>query len=139
MTYQSPSLAFAPDQSTRIAVLRCRDDFAIDPAQVLAIFACQAEHEAESTICRALEDVAARLDRVQLARTCGTFDQISGPAKRIASVAGGLGLTEVVKAAGHVAITADSGCPVALGATMSRLERAFDAAVSEIWEYRQYI
>lgn len=138
MTYHSPHLAAVPDTPFRVAVLRCRVEFNIDPAPLTALFAAQSREEAEATVCRALEEIAARLDRLQLARTAAAYDEIAAPARRIVSVAGGLGLVDVQTAAEHVALSAKSGSGVALSATLSRLERAFDLSVSGVWDFQKF-
>ena len=109
MTYHTPTLAIAPSQPSRVVVLRCRDTFQIDPVPVRALFTGQPEHVAEATVRRALESIAARPDRLQLARRTGAYDEIGDPARRIASIAGGLGLTDVQRIAGSVANAALSG------------------------------
>lgn len=136
MTYHSPSLAFAPVQPSRVVVLRCVDRFNIDPAPVQALFASHLDHAAEATIRRALEDIAARLDRLQLARSKGAYDQMSDSVRRIVGVAGGLGLVDLQRIAGSVADAAASGCGVGVSATLARLERCFDQAVTDVWQVR---
>lgn len=136
MTNHSPSLALAPLQPSRVVALRCRDTFEIDPAPVRALFASQPDHVVEATIRRALEDIAARLDRLQLARATGTYEQISDPVRRIAGIAGGLGLVDVQRVAYCVADAAASHSGVALCATLARLERCFDQAVTAVWQVR---
>lgn len=139
MTYHSPLLADPPARpSATIAVLRCRDEFALDPAPLRALFDALPDHEAEDIVCRALEDIAQRLNVLQAARSDRDCTAIAKPAKRVGAVADQIGLVEVSHVAGHVAAAAETTCPVALGATMARLERAFDAAVSQIWDFRHY-
>lgn len=139
MTYHSPILVDPPARSTAaIAVLRCRDEFNMDPAPLKTLFAALPDHEAEDIVCRALEDIAARLTALQNARTAGDFTQVATPSKRIAAVADQIGLTEVSLVAEHAGRAADMACGVALGATMARLERTFDAAVCQIWDFRYY-
>ena len=139
MTYHSPLLADPPARSTAaIAVLRCRDEFNMDPAPLKTLFAALPDHEAEDIVCRALEDIASRLNTMQTARSSGSFTEVATPAKRIAAVADQIGLTELSMVAAHTGRAADMACGVALGATMARLERSFDAAVSQIWDFRFY-
>ncbi len=138
MTYHNTTLAAVPDPSFRVAVLRCRDTFQIDPAPLTALFANQSHENAEATVCRALEEIAVRLDRLQLARTAAAYDEVAAPARRIVSIAGGLGLTDVQLAAEHVGHSAKTGSGVALSATLTRLERCFDRAVSCVWDFQTY-
>ena len=56
----------------------------------------------------------------------------------MAVIAGGLGLVGVQEVARHVADAAASQSGVAVSATMARLERCFDRAVSDIWDFRAY-
>jgi hypothetical protein len=110
----------------------------MDPTQLQTLFVALPDHEAEDIVCRALEDIASRLDRLQTARAAGDFAEIGSPANRMAAIADQIGLTEVSLVARHIANASEMGCGVALGATLARLERAFDAAVSHIWDFRLY-
>ena len=137
MTYHSSILADPPNHPTAaIAVLRCREEFNMDPAPLMHLFGSLPDHEAEDIVCRALEDMAQRLNILQNLRAVGDFDAIALPAERVATIADQIGLIEVSFIAGHIQSAARMGCGVALGATMARLERAFDAAVSHIWDFR---
>ena len=139
MTYQSPLLADPPARSSAtVAILRCRDEFNMDPAPLNTLFAALPDHEAEDIVCRALEDIASRLDALQIARVSGAFDDMVKPAKRVSAVADQIGLSEVSLVAAHAGTAARMRCGVAFGATMARLERAFDTAVSQIWDFRSY-
>ncbi|MEJ6396829.1 hypothetical protein [Yoonia sp. 208BN28-4] len=111
----------------------------LDPAPLITLFDDMSEPEAEAIVCRALEDIAQRLDKLQDSRASGQFGSVPKTAHRIAAIAGQIGLTSIMTAADHVANAANLQSGVALGATLARLERAFDAAVSEVWSFRQYI
>jgi hypothetical protein len=110
----------------------------MDAAPLQTLFTALPDHEAEGIVCRALENIAAKLDRLQSARTSGDFAKLAAPAKRLAAIADQIGLTEVALVARHSATASEMKCGVALGATLARLERAFDAAVSHIWDFRDY-
>jgi len=139
MTYHSTSLADAPARSAAsVAVLRCRDEFNMDPTPLKILFETLPDHKAEDIVCRALEDIASRLNKLQIARSAGEFAEIRPSADRVAVIATQIGLTEVSLVAGHMAKASQMNCGVALGATMARLERAFDAAVSQIWDFPTY-
>lgn len=137
MTYQSSIAMQAPAGAHSVTVLRCRDLIAIDPAPITAFAETHSSHDVENMICRALEDIAIRLDRLQAARLAGVYDQFESPARRIAVIAGGLGLTDVALAATHVGAAAQSRSTVAVAATLARLERSFDAGISAIWAVHQ--
>jgi hypothetical protein len=98
--------------------------------------AAQVDSEAEEMICRVLEDIAHRLDALQVAKDHHAFDQVAKPARRITQVAAQIGLTDVSRTADHVATAARQADGVAFSATLARLERGFDIAVTEIWTFR---
>lgn len=93
-------------------------------------------HDAEEIVCRMLEDIAMRLDMLQRAMAEHTFDTMERPARRIGAIADQMGLTEVAVAVGHVLNCLAQEDGIGLDATMARLERGFDVAVSEVWEFR---
>lgn len=110
----------------------------MDSGPLRTLFATLSDQDAEDIICRALQDIALKLDLLQASRVAGEFAQIVTPAKRMGAIADQIGLTEVALVARHIANAADVRCGVALGATLSRLERAFDASVSHIWDFRNH-
>ncbi len=133
----TPFLAPVPDAETDVIVLRCADPLHFDPTALNALFAKKGVVEAEEVVCRVLEDIAMRLDMLQQGRSQSQFDRMFKPARRIGLVAGQIGLTEVAAAAGHVVTCLEQMDGIALEATLARLERGFDVAVSEIWNYRE--
>jgi hypothetical protein len=94
---------------------------------------------AEGTICRALADLAIRLNRLQDIRAIAGFDELSWQANRMAAVAQGFGLTEVSTTVRHVATCAlQKKNGVALEAPLCRLERGFDLAIYHVWDFRDF-
>ena len=120
--------------SSVVTVLHCGTTLAIDPEPLTAIFAAKGAEAAEETICRVLEDLATRLNALNVLRARGAFAELVRPAQRVSAIARQIGLTEAALAAGHVANAAEMGDAVALEATLHRLERGFDAALCEIWD-----
>ena len=121
---------------TTVAMLRCAAPDHIDGEPVAHIVASKGQPEAEEMICRVLEDIAYRLDALQVAKNAHAFDSVAKPARRIVHVAAQIGLLDVSKSAVGVADASQGRDGVALSATLARLERAFDLAVTEIWQFR---
>lgn len=135
MTYEMPLLSADPVVSDRpVTVMKCRAVSRIDPGPIATLFRDLGPDAAEDTICRVLEDIAERLNALHSLRCRAEFDQIPRPANRIRSIAIQIGLIEVATAAEGVGISAQQGDGVALEATLARLERSFDAAISQIWD-----
>lgn len=127
----------APARPTApVTHLRCRELNRLDPDPVDHIFASKGEREAEEMICQVLENIAFKLDSLQCAKAAHSFEAIKKPARGIMNVGQQIGLTEVTEAAAHVSLCAEQQDGVALSATMARLERAFDVAVTQIWQFR---
>ncbi len=115
-------------------MLECGSPPRIDPAPLSTIYAEMGAEVAEDTICRVLEDIARRMNGLQDQRRACQFKELVRPAMRIGAVARQIGLTEVSQAADHVATAAGQSDPIALEATIRRLERGFDAAICQIWD-----
>ncbi len=126
----------ASDASHDVVSLACQDQMHFDPAPLTRIFAERDAEAAEEFVCRMLEDIAMRLDMLQRAMAENAFAQMDRPAQRIGVVADQMGLTEVSVAVDHVRNCLVQQDAVALDATMARLERSFDFAVSEVWAVR---
>ena len=125
-----------PDRD--VAFLRYPDRRHFDPGPLKHLFAHKAAPDAEEIVCRVLEDIAMRLDVMQTEMAQNAFDKILRPAHQVKVVADQIGLTEVVVSVSHVASCVQQRDGIALEATMARLERAFDRAVSEVWNFRDY-
>ena len=122
--------------SVDVVVLSCRNQMHFDPAPLVRLFAERGPEKAEEVVCRMLEDIALRLDMLQRGLAGLDFSTMRKPAHRISLVADQIGLTEVKTAAGHVGTSLVQNDSVALEAVMARLERGFDVAVTEIWNFR---
>jgi hypothetical protein len=119
-----------------VVVLNCPQQLYFDPAPLQQLFGQRELHVAEEVVCRMLEDIALRLDMLQRGLAARDFELMHKPAKRIVLVAKQLGLVEVAMTADHVRTCLTQADGVAIEATMARLERGFDVAVSEIWNFR---
>lgn len=124
----------APDCD--IVVLRCHACAPFDRAALARVFADQPLSEAEDMLCRILENIAYWLDILQQDSACDPGAMAGKAARRISLVAGQIGLVGLAVAADHVGRCLKAGDDVALAATIGRLERAFDLAVSEVWTFR---
>ena len=111
----------------------------LDPDPLAQIYAERGAEAASETVCRALEVMAERLNRLVLSRHAVPVAEMAPQATRIAALADQVGLIEVSAAARHVAICAGQDDAVALDATLARLERAFDTAISQPWSFDSLI
>lgn len=131
-----PFLAARTRPDCEVVILRPLDQHRQDSVLLAQAFAHRSQREAEEILCGILEGIAEWLDQLQQGLVAGNHAVMAKPARRIALVAGQIGLTDVATAAGHVAACARSQDAHALAATLGRLERAFDIAVTEVWDFR---
>lgn len=122
--------------SFAVVVLSCARQPHFDPAPLIRLFELQDFHEAEEILCRTLEDIALRLDLLQRGLAAHDFQKMLQPVQRIVFVADQIGLVEVGVAATHVCTCLKQQDGIGLDATMARLERNFDIAVNEVWNFR---
>lgn len=132
----TPFPAQGRDHSPDVVVLNCPLQMQFDPEPLKQLFAIKDLRVAEEAVCRMLEDMALRLDMLQRGLAASDFHDMQKPARRIAFVAQELGLLEVATTATHVGNCIRQADGVAVEAVMARLERGFDIAVSEIWNFR---
>lgn len=138
MEPNTPLVASMLEPEFDVVALRCPDQLHFDPAPLNRLFAERDVFEAEEVVCRVLEDIAVRLDALQSELSERDFQKMVKPARRIGMIADQIGLTEVSVAANHVVTCLRQADGVALEATMARLERGFDVAVSEVWNFRDF-
>ncbi len=133
--FKSYPAPFAANASSAIATLNCLAPAAVDPAPVKLLLLEKSESDAEEIICRVLEDIARRLEALHIAIAVQNLSKLVEQARRIVQVAEQLGLTEVATVARHLIGQQDNGDGVTMSALMARFERAFDAAVTEVWQF----
>ncbi|WP_394180371.1 hypothetical protein [Yoonia maritima] len=120
-----------------IVILCCVDKLQFDPAPLNRLFATKPVAEAEDIVSRVLEELAAHLEVLQQGLASQNFATMLKPCRKIRLIADQIGLTEMAVTAGHIQTCLKQADGIALEATMARLERAFDFAVSEVWNFRQ--
>lgn len=121
---------------TSVTVLQFRGTLRLDPDPLADIYASQGEDAAEDTVCRTLADIANRISDVQDIHDRCALAEIPLRARRISAIAGQIGLTEVALSAAHLGNAAAQGNGIAVEATLSRLERCFDLAMTEVWAFQ---
>lgn len=136
MDMTTKPFAASPRHACAVVILRPLDQPRHDKAVLVKAFAGRPQHEAEEMLCSILERIADLLDQLQQGLTADDYGGMGKPARRIRLVAGQIGLTDVAAAAGHIARMAARGDRHALAAVLGRLERAFDVAVTAVWEFR---
>ncbi|MDO6590843.1 hypothetical protein DS901_10610 [Loktanella sp. D2R18] len=125
------------DADIDVITLRCPDLPQLNAVPLQRLFATKSESEAEAIVCRVLEDLALRLDVLQKGLASQNLAMMLKPCRKIRLIAEQIGLTEIAITADHVQTCLRQADLTALAATLARLERSFDAAGNELWNFRQ--
>ena len=119
-----------------VTVLQCPTVSRTDPARLDRIYEVLGPEKGEQAICRTLGNLAVQVNALQALRATDDYPQMIAHARRIASLARGIGLLEVAEAARHVRTCAAQTEDIALEAVLGRLERGFDVAIGQVWDSR---
>lgn len=92
------------------------------------------QHAAEDVVCRALEEMAARLSHIEASYRSGNWGDLRKNARGLGAIADQLGITVLAKVARDVKTCAENGDLVATAATLARLMRVGESSLSEVWD-----
>ena len=117
-----------------LAVLRHEEGVRLDAARLMALYDDLGETAAETVMCRAMEDLSARVAEMQRQFRCGETDAFGRNARSIGRVAAQVGMSSLARVAQDVADCAALGETVALAATWARLERLGYRSLVAVWD-----
>lgn len=106
----------------------------MDPSVLACLVADKGERDAETLVCRALEEMARKLQQVETFHMACNFTEMAKAARCMRAVSSQIGMLGVARVADMVLDCIDNGDPVALGATLARLTRVTDQSMIAIWD-----
>ena len=118
----------------RITSLEQQEPVDLDTERLEQLYLELGSNAADNVVCRALEELAARLSRVGRCHGEGRLDDMVRNARGVAAMAGQLGMHRVAAVANDVIRCTGAGDPVALAATLARLVRLGERCLTEIWD-----
>ena len=89
---------------------------------------------AEDVVCRALEELAARLSVTERRFHEGRLDDMRKSARSLVAISEPVGMHLLSRVASDVTHCIDVGDPAAVAATMARLLRVGERSLTEAWE-----
>ncbi|MGJ8603476.1 MAG: hypothetical protein ACSHXH_05055 [Marivita sp.] len=113
-----------------ILVLHPRDTAYFDEDTLNALSRDLGPSVAENILCRALEDIASRFHRIRDDYSRGNHDALRKSVHALIPIADQIGLPILARVGHDVMNTIDTGDPVALAATLCRLVRCGEMAMS---------
>lgn len=114
----------------QVAVLHPRDTAFFDEDILNALSRDLGPGVAENILCRALEDIAARLDRMRKDYTEGDEAALRKSVRSLIPIAEQVGLPGISAIGRDVLVCIDRGDGVAIAATLCRLLRSSELAIS---------
>ena len=106
----------------------------LDPDRLEDLYDQLGERGAENVVCRALEELAARLSHTERCYRERRTGDMRKSARGLIAIAEQIGMWMLARVACDVTQCIDAGDPVALGAVLARLLRIGERSLSEVWE-----
>ncbi len=118
----------------QIAVLVFDEKVWLDSDRLAELYVQLGEAGAQDVVCRAMEELAVRLARVDEAFRTYKLAVLRKSTKGLIGIAEQVGMQRLADVARDVCKCADGPDPVALGATMARLQRIGDRSLTAVWD-----
>ncbi|WP_135504070.1 hypothetical protein [Roseovarius aestuariivivens] len=122
----------------RITLLKQTEAVKLDSARLEQLYLQLGTAGAEDVVCRALEDLAARLSHTERCYREGRLSDLRKSARSLIAIAEQVGMAAVAHVARDVTRCIDDHDRVALAATLSRLLRIGEQSLEEIWDLQDY-
>jgi hypothetical protein len=106
----------------------------LDPDRLGTLYFKLGESGADNVICRAMEELAVRLNDMPKMKREGDLPRLAKTARSLVGIADQIGMSSLARVAGDVAHCANNNDHAALGATLARLQRIGDRSLSAIWD-----
>lgn len=119
-----------------LAVLRHEEGVRLDPDPLVALYSELGENGAERVICRAMEELAARLSEMMRHADEGQIEPLIRSARLLGKVADQIGMATLARVATDVVRTTEAGDLTSQAATLARLARIGDRSLTAVWDLR---
>ena len=117
-----------------MTLLKQHETVRLDSRRLEDLFLQLGEASAEDVVCRALEEVAARLSHTERCYREHRFDDMRKSARSLIAISEQIGMQLLADVARDVTRCVDLDDGIALAATLSRLLRIGEGSLSEIWD-----
>jgi len=118
----------------QVTLLKQDERVRLDPQRLDTLFDQLGETGAEDIVCRALEELAARLSHAERCYREGRIADMRKSSRSLIAITDQVGMSLLAGVAGDVTASIDAGDHVALAATFARLLRIGERSLCEIWD-----
>jgi len=117
-----------------VTPLQQRERVRLDADRLELLYRQLGDRGAEDVVCRALEEIAARLSQAERDFLAARFVQMRKVCRSLIALAEQVGMPLLARVAGDVTGCIDAGDGTALAATFARLIRIAESSLCEIWD-----
>lgn len=118
----------------QVTLLRQNETVRVNPDRLEELYRQLGEAGAEDVVCRALEELAARLSYTERCYRELRYTDMRKSARSLVAIAEQIGMSLLARVALDVTTCIDAGDKIALSATMARLLRIGESSLTEIWD-----
>lgn len=106
----------------------------LDSDRLSELYVQLGEVGAQDVVCRAMEELAVRLAKINESYVANKGRELRKGAKGLIGIAEQIGMHRLSNVARDVCNCVDENDPVALGATLARLLRIGDGSLTAVWD-----
>ena len=106
----------------------------VDRERLDHLYAQLGASNAEQIVSRAMEELAARLDKVEGSYKKGQFDEMQKAARSMIAISEQIGMETFARVASDVNMLATQDDGAALAATVARLKRIGERSLLAVWD-----
>jgi len=118
----------------QVTLLQQKEVVGLDADRLEELYSQLGEAGAEDVVCRALEELAARLSHTERCYREIRITDMRKSARSLIAISEQIGMLKLAQVAGDVTRCIDESDRVALAATLARLLRIGERSLSEIWD-----
>jgi hypothetical protein len=118
---------------SEIVKIRISEQVYLDQIRLGTLYTQLGESGAESVVCRAMEELAARMAQCETLWRTRNQVQLRKHARSLIAIADQIGMARLAQVAGDVTACIDTEDEIAIAATLSRLLRIGERSLSAIW------
>ena len=122
------------DLVERVTLLAYSEPVRVGPEQLNGLYSQLGVSGAEDVVCRAMEEIALRMNRTVRQFADGELEDLRKNARSLVGIADQIGLSGLASVAGDVTNCIDDGDRIALSAVLNRFLRVGERSLSAIWE-----
>ncbi len=118
----------------QVTILQTDEAIRLDQGKLGALYDRLGPSGAEDVVCRAMEELAARLSQVDRDYRAGRWAELRKGARALAAIADQMGMATLAQVGRDVTACVDAQDQVALSAVLARLFRSGEGSLTAVWD-----